>query len=116
MSFGSKNRKEKWALIPSDTEILITHMPPRDIMDCTVKGQWGDKDLKDEVIKRIKPNVHIFGHVHEGYGFLTQENITFINCACEVWPPDALGRKVRDPIWFDYDIEKHKVVNIEQWL
>ena len=46
------------------TDILVSHSPPRFHLD--VNG-FGDDNLLGEV-KRIKPKLHVFGHVHEGYG------------------------------------------------
>lgn len=66
--------KEKWDLIPSDTDILVTHGPPLGILD-TVNGtlakneRLGCADLRDAV-ERVKPKLHVFGHVHGGYGQL----------------------------------------------
>lgn len=58
----------KWALIPDDIDILITHSPPAGLGDKTARGEHvGSKTLLD-ALERIKPQIHIFGHVHEGYG------------------------------------------------
>jgi 3',5'-cyclic AMP phosphodiesterase CpdA len=69
---------EKWALIPGDTDILVTHSPPYGIMD-EVKDHWagkienvGNKSLA-AAIWRVKPKLCIFGHIHEGYGKLKQD-------------------------------------------
>ena len=63
----------KWALIPDDVDILITHSPPYDILDevesqqhCT-SWNFGSRSLLKRVCE-IKPKLHVFGHVHEGYG------------------------------------------------
>jgi predicted phosphodiesterase len=50
--------------IPTDTDILITHGPPKGHLDA---GYLGCKYLLDE-IWRTKPRLHVFGHVHDGYG------------------------------------------------
>lgn len=42
----------------------MTHCPPRSHLD--VDG-FGDDFLLEEVL-RVKPTLHVFGHVHEGYG------------------------------------------------
>jgi len=34
-------------------------------------------------IKRIKPKIHAFGHIHEAYGQCEKDGTTFIN-ACNV--------------------------------
>jgi Icc-related predicted phosphoesterase len=72
----NKNRgadiKEKWDLIPDTTDVLITHGPPKDILDlCAHGGRAGCEMLRDAVVDRVKPRLHIFGHIHEGYGRYT---------------------------------------------
>lgn len=53
-----------WKLIPDDTDILITHSPPHGVLDKCLNGNVGSKTLL-EAIERIKPKLHIFGHIHE---------------------------------------------------
>lgn len=66
--------KPHWDKIPRDTDILITHSPAYEMLDmveanvgCPFDRHFGCEDLAD-AIKRIKPKVHIFGHIHAGYG------------------------------------------------
>jgi predicted phosphodiesterase len=71
----------KWALIPNDTEILITHGPPFGIQDTCQDGfRAGCQDLLEK-IQNVKPLVHVFGHIHEAYGVTHTENTTFINAS-----------------------------------
>jgi Icc-related predicted phosphoesterase len=57
-----------WRKIPDDTEFLITHGPPKNILDETREGDHpGCYDLLER-IKEVRPAVHAFGHIHEGYG------------------------------------------------
>jgi Icc-related predicted phosphoesterase len=76
--------RNTWELIPDQTDVLITHGPPFSVLDECVDGfQAGCPWLADDVFKRIKPSVHIFGHIHEGYGTETKDNIQFVNaCVC----------------------------------
>jgi predicted phosphodiesterase len=77
---GSEIRA-KWELIPKDTDVLITHGPPHGIRDLTTQGEnIGCVDLL-EVVEEIKPKVHIFGHLHEGYGTTVKREITYINAS-----------------------------------
>ena len=68
---------EKWAMIPDDTDILITHCPPYGYFDYVYDdkncGSYpvGSKSLV-EAINRVMPKLCIFGHVHEGGGSMTQ--------------------------------------------
>ena len=100
--------KEKFELIPEDTDILITHSPPNGILD-----QVTDRDLfcpsfqvplrKKRVgstalchllyKKKLKPKLHVFGHIHEGYGhipkMLDMPGVQFVNASYlnEIYEP-----------------------------
>lgn len=50
--------------IPDDIDILITHGPPRAHLDTL---RLGCPALLAEVW-RVRPRLHVFGHVHEGHG------------------------------------------------
>lgn len=65
-SRGTINRH--WSLIPLDTDILITHGPPCDILDANDEGiKCGCSALRKR-LKRVKPKLHVFGHIHEQGG------------------------------------------------
>ena len=78
--------QEKLDLIPPETDILITHSPPKGILDHSGNSErYGSRQLADWVM-RFKPKLHIFGHIHEGYGRYQSENTKyeptiFINAA-----------------------------------
>jgi len=58
-----------WSQIPEDTDLLITHGPPQGILDlCDHGEQVGCDDLLRRV-KQLKLKLHVFGHIHESYGF-----------------------------------------------
>ncbi len=86
-----------WDLIPVNTDVLITHGPPYGIRDLTARGEkTGCHDLL-EVVGIIKPGVHIFGHIHEGHGIITNGETTFINASsC-----DHLYQLVNSPLVFE---------------
>lgn len=68
-----------WDLIPTDTDILITHGPVFRILDLTSSQQHvGCKDLFLKV-SAVKPKVHICGHIHESYGVTEKHGTKFIN-------------------------------------
>jgi len=72
-----------WQAIPDDVDVLITHQPPHTIFDWSVYDEihTGSPSLYFEVVERIKPKVHCFGHIHSGYGVKVIEDITFINAS-----------------------------------
>lgn len=65
--------KKKWDLIPEDTDILITHGPSLGILDnvyripSNKRDRCGCPNLRDAV-ERVKPLLHVFGHIHASYG------------------------------------------------
>lgn len=72
---------EKWALIPEDTDILLTHGPPLGIGDLTSRGEMvGCEDLLSR-IREIAPKYHCFGHIHEHSGMWSIEGTTHINAS-----------------------------------
>ena len=72
---------EKWALIPEDTDILITHGPPMGIGDITSEGEHaGCEDLLKR-IHELNIKYHCFGHIHEDYGRWEKDGKTFINAS-----------------------------------
>lgn len=73
--------KKHWDLIPPGTDVLITHGPPFGVLDSTRSGESvGCKELMNKV-KEISPRVHAFGHIHEGYGELSNDQTHFINAS-----------------------------------
>ena len=74
-----------WQKIPNGIDILMTHGPPMGIMDqVAYGGNVGCEELAKELV-RIKPKVHVFGHIHEGYGELKQNGIHYVNASsCNV--------------------------------
>lgn len=75
--------KRHWDLIPSDTDILVTHGPPYGMFDETITElRAGCEDLREAVQERVKPRLHCFGHIHEGGGSIVEiEGIMYINCS-----------------------------------
>lgn len=75
---------EKWAQIPVGVDLLVTHGPPYNILDRASDGnRCGCHELRRHIFDRIKPRVHVFGHIHEGHGTQQMDNITFVNaCTC----------------------------------
>lgn len=78
---------EKWKLIPDDVEILITHGPPHGILDEVPRRYWientGCEELRKKVeeLSRKKLKLHIFGHIHCGYGQTENFGVKFVNAS-----------------------------------
>ena len=73
--------RAKWEIIPEETDVLITHGPPYGIKDLTLRNEHaGCQDLL-EIVEKIKPAFHVFGHIHEGYGTTSNGTTKFINAS-----------------------------------
>jgi Icc-related predicted phosphoesterase len=71
----------KWELIPTGLNVLITHGPPHGFRDMTGRGEpAGSSTLRDRVSK-VKPRLHVFGHIHEAAGRTEFEGTIFLNAA-----------------------------------
>lgn len=69
---------EKWDLVPVETDILITHGPPRGFGDRTPVGRIGCDDLLS-MIRRVRPALHVFGHAHGGGGLWRDRGTCLVN-------------------------------------
>lgn len=81
---GSVMAKAVWNKVPDATDVLITHGPPRGILDPAYSdpsGHAGCDDLRDAVKDRIKPKIHVFGHLHRGFGSIEEMGTFFVNAA-----------------------------------
>lgn len=73
--------KRYWDLIPMYTDVLITHGPPYRVLDWVGMERVGCEDLRDAV-ERVKPSLHVFGHIHCAHGEANGMNGTkFINAS-----------------------------------
>ena len=75
--------REYWDQIPEGTDVLITHGPPFGTLDNDEIGEphMGCQDLTRAIL-RVKPRLHVFGHVHGAYGKVLGPNGTsMVNCA-----------------------------------
>jgi Icc-related predicted phosphoesterase len=72
--FRGENIQKHWNMIPSDTDILVTHGPVYGILDELERADGsktgnhvGCEQLLQKILE-IKPKIHISGHIHCGYG------------------------------------------------
>lgn len=68
-----RGRALRCGAIQSPVDVLVTHGPPYGIMDEVL--DWNKHQFRNvgcphilEAVKRVKPKLHTFGHIHEGSG------------------------------------------------
>lgn len=78
----------KWKLIPNDIDILITHGPPNGILDLVPRQGWDENTGCEELLKRVEEittfgrlKLHVFGHIHCGYGTEEKFGVKFVNAS-----------------------------------
>lgn len=78
----AEERRRLYGMIPADTDVLITHGPAYGILDCSPGSGYhgGDRELK-EAVERIRPRLHLCGHIHPGRGSLETEHTVYVNGA-----------------------------------
>lgn len=93
--------KPHWNLIPENTNILITHGPPRGYGDQTVRTyeKVGCKSLHKAIWNNPNIKVNIYGHIHEGYGVIQDGDKFFMNASVL----NENYEMINDPIFFNYD-------------
>ena len=79
---NGEEMKSRWDAIPTDTDILVTHGPPYGYHD--IPGgesiRVGCEMLRYRV-DELKPKIHVFGHVHGGYGYYFNGHTHFFNAS-----------------------------------
>lgn len=78
----------KWEMIPDDIHVLATHGPPQGVLDETSRKppqSVGCEALLERIGALPQLKLHVFGHIHEGYGTLVRGGCRFVNASiCDV--------------------------------
>ena len=83
MRAPGKDIEKHWALIPADTQLLITHGPVWGVLDAVQRTEvltehTGCPSLGARITE-VQPDYHVFGHIHEAYGESVQNRTTHLN-------------------------------------
>jgi Icc-related predicted phosphoesterase len=103
---NGEDLKEKWFWIPNDTDILVTHGPPFGILDVSSYGNVNAGcELLLEAVKVKKPKIHIFGHIHSGFGYQYVDGTHYINASML----DERYKYNRKPLTFDWNPQTNEL-------
>ena len=85
---------------------MITHGPPAGILDQTSQGpKVGCEELL-EALTRIRPKLHLFGHIHEDFGTVPGDPTLSVNaCNC-----DLSYRPINPPVVIEWDEAGPRVI------
>ena len=71
----------KWALIPADTDILVTHGPPMGTLDLTPRGDRAGCEALAARLEHLRVRLHVFGHIHHSYGVVERGGRISVNAS-----------------------------------
>jgi Icc-related predicted phosphoesterase len=94
-----------WKMIPASTDVLITHGPPYGVLDTAhpTTAHLGCEELA-EAVQQIRPRLHVFGHIHGGYGEAKADGTLFVNASVV----DEAYHLVNAPQAFEIDVFSEK--------
>ena len=105
-----KELEDKWNQIPEDTNVLITHGPPKFMLDTLPSGEAaGDLELYNRILQLENLRLHGFGHIHAAHGVKTSvSGMVYANASICTESYKATNK----PLLFDYDIYSHIVTQV----
>ncbi|KAK4106804.1 hypothetical protein N658DRAFT_491437 [Parathielavia hyrcaniae] len=68
MGFQYKRGEAHDFSVSKDVDVVMTHGPPRGILDMTDSKQRSGCEHLFAAVARARPQMHCFGHIHEGWG------------------------------------------------
>lgn len=93
--------RDKWDRIPDGVDVLVTHGPPLGHLDPAPEDasvRIGCPDLLG-ALHRVRPRLHVFGHIHGGYGTARLGGTLLVNAStC-----DEDYRPVNQPVVVEID-------------
>ena len=97
--YPPEDARDLWDRIPLDTDVLITHTPPKFHCDESKDREPAGCEALREALWRVRPRLSVHGHVHEARGSnlvtwdLECPNITFKEKATAYWVDASMGTK-----------------------
>lgn len=89
--------------VPEDTDIVISHGPPRDVRDETYAGQHVGSKAFRTMLGRVNPMLAVFGHIHDtnNYGTMRLNHTLAVNAGLTRTTPTGYEMG-HDPIVLEY--------------
>lgn len=71
---------EKFRTMAHNIDVLVTHSPPYGRLDELMEeGKHVGSAALEYAVKRMRPKLHVFGHIHESYG-MVRPKLDFVHC------------------------------------
>lgn len=101
---------ETYGDIPADTDILICHGPPRDLVDQeSADERLGSIDMRNQIDsgRFSKLKLYLCGHLHDARDQERYNGVLF----CNVSSLDRAYERLQKPVMIDLDVNQAKVVS-----
>lgn len=121
--FGSYSFMDKdlnlghhWNKIPHDVDVLITHGPPKGILDYVAGRNVGSETLLQKIGALFNLKLHLFGHIHRTRGYIKKNDTYFINACVPFMPVDSfdLMTNINHGYLITFDTQNKVVFNVEE--
>lgn len=100
--------RKYWDRIPNNVDVLVTHGPPMGILDQASPYHNSEHLGCEELalaVDRVKPRLHMFGHIHGGRGYKKFNGTEFFNASMVNEP----YHPVHEAWEVEFDVTKHEV-------
>jgi Icc-related predicted phosphoesterase len=77
----SEKLREVYDAIPADTDVVISHDPPKGFCDQMANSVHIGSKTGRAMLDRVKPKAYVCGHIHEGFGQFQHNQTTIYNVA-----------------------------------
>ncbi|KAF2194969.1 Metallo-dependent phosphatase [Zopfia rhizophila CBS 207.26] len=95
--YDATEASQLWNAIPLDTDIVVTHTPPKNHCDVSGRKEMSGCEVLRKALYRVRPMLSIFGHIHEARGVeRVRWNMNSPGDGCledsvEVWKDPGVG-------------------------
>lgn len=79
--YDADDMEKVWKHVPNGMDIIVTHGPAFGHGDRSYTGKLCGCDFLRAEIYRVKPQYHLFGHIHEGERVTANNDTIFLNAA-----------------------------------
>lgn len=108
-AFQYKQGERLWQDIPEDTDIIVTHTPPKKILDTIERKDGsilsGGCEALANRVHHLQPLLHVFGHLHDDGGQQVKIGDTrYVNAAVgyeDEWFEDEIPKPVEIELFLD---------------
>jgi len=98
--YGTEWMRRGSAKIPPETNVLITHEPPKGILDTEGENSFWSEFLLEDVSKLENVWIHMFGHIHASRGFESRDGVWYLNAANQGISKGKKNQDLRPPFVF----------------